>query len=89
MIHLIIGGNTMFNGIDKRLEHELKSLLTSSSTAAPVDNIQVIATSERRHAAWQGGSLLASLSTFKDMWISKEVYDEYGPSIVHRICLLK
>merc|ERR1712088_1083880 len=33
-----------------------------------------------------GGSTLASLSTFQQMWISKQEYDECGPSIVHRKC---
>jgi len=28
----------------------------------------------------------ASLSTFQQMWISKQEYDECGPSIVHRKC---
>merc|ERR1711966_366867 len=28
----------------------------------------------------------ASLSPFQSMWISKEEYDESGPSIVHRKC---
>uniref|UniRef100_A0A1X7VST2 Actin, cytoplasmic n=1 Tax=Amphimedon queenslandica TaxID=400682 RepID=A0A1X7VST2_AMPQE len=35
---------------------------------------------------WIGGSILASLSTFQQMWISKQEYDESGPSIVHRKC---
>lgn len=30
--------------------------------------------------------ILASLSTFQQMWISKSEYDEAGPSIVHRKC---
>ena len=33
-----------------------------------------------------GGSILSSLSTFQQMWISKQEYDESGPSIVHRKC---
>ncbi|MCK5259453.1 MAG: PEP-CTERM sorting domain-containing protein [Candidatus Omnitrophica bacterium] len=33
-----------------------------------------------------GGSILASLSTFQQMWISKGEYDDSGPSIVHRKC---
>merc|ERR1712157_694643 len=35
-----------------------------------------------------GGTILASLSTFQQMWISKQEYDECGPSIVHRKCFL-
>ncbi|KAI4341276.1 hypothetical protein MLD38_026016 [Melastoma candidum] len=34
----------------------------------------------------RGGSILASLSTFQQMWIAKAEYDESGPSIVHRKC---
>jgi hypothetical protein len=35
-----------------------------------------------------GGSILSSLSTFQQMWISKQEYDESGPSIVHRkVCI--
>ena len=33
-----------------------------------------------------GGSVLASLSTFEQMWVTKEEYDADGPSIVHRKC---
>merc|ERR1712013_762144 len=32
------------------------------------------------------GSILSSLSTFQEMWISKDEYDESGPGIVHRKC---
>ena len=49
-----------------------------------LNNVQVIAAPE--HAAWIGGSVLASLPTFKKEWITKEQYDEAGPSIV-RACL--
>jgi actin-related protein len=31
-------------------------------------------------------SILASLSTFQQMWIAKSEYDEAGPTIVHRKC---
>merc|ERR1712210_432326 len=36
---------------------------------------------ERKYSVWIGGSILASLSTFQQMWISKQEYDECGPSI--------
>ncbi|KAL0907387.1 hypothetical protein M5K25_021795 [Dendrobium thyrsiflorum] len=41
---------------------------------------------ERKYSVWIGGSILASLSTFQQMWISKAEYDESGPAIVHRKC---
>merc|ERR1711879_898317 len=43
--------------------------------------IKIIAPPERKYSVWIGGSILASLSTFQQMWISKEEYDESGPSI--------
>ena len=48
--------------------------------------IKVVAPPERKYSVWIGGSILASLSTFQQMWISKAEYDESGPSIVHRKC---
>ncbi|KAK6295398.1 hypothetical protein J4Q44_G00346240 [Coregonus suidteri] len=48
--------------------------------------LTVIAAPERKYSIWIGGSILASLSTFQQMWISKQEYDEAGPSIVHRKC---
>uniref|UniRef100_A0A0M3I7F4 Actin n=2 Tax=Ascaris lumbricoides TaxID=6252 RepID=A0A0M3I7F4_ASCLU len=48
--------------------------------------IKIIAPPERKYSVWIGGSILASLSTFQQMWISKQEYDESGPSIVHRKC---
>merc|ERR1712113_74305 len=33
-----------------------------------------------------GGSILSSLNSFKEMWITKMEYDESGPGIVHRKC---
>ena len=41
---------------------------------------------ERRFAAWIGGSVLASLGSFHQMWVSKQEYDETGRSIVEQKC---
>ncbi|PIC15785.1 hypothetical protein B9Z55_022627 [Caenorhabditis nigoni] len=51
-----------------------------------VMKIKIVAPLERKYAVWMGGSILASLNSFQEMWISKEEYDESGPSIVHRKC---
>jgi actin-related protein len=47
---------------------------------------KIIAPEDRKYSVWIGGSILASLSTFRQMWIVKPEYDETGPSIVHRKC---
>ncbi|KAL5482163.1 hypothetical protein EMCRGX_G022457 [Ephydatia muelleri] len=77
---VLTGGNTMFPGMADRIQKELTAL------APPIMNVKVIAPPERRHSVWIGGSIMASLSTFQQMWISKQEYDESGPSIVHRKC---
>ncbi len=48
--------------------------------------IKIVAPPERKYSVWIGGSILASLSTFQQMWISKQEYDESGPGIVRRKC---
>jgi len=74
------GGTTMYQGIPERVQQEVKALAPDSMT------IKIIAPPERKYSVWIGGSILSSLSTFEEMWIKKEEYDESGPSIVHRKC---
>eukprot|EP00954_Amorphochlora_amoebiformis_P027343 1384947-Amorphochlora_amoeboformis.AAC.2 len=77
---VLSGGTTMFTGIAERMEKEMKS------EAPQAMKIKIVAPPERKYSVWIGGSILASLSTFQQMWISKEEYDEAGPQIVHRKC---
>jgi len=77
---VLSGGSSMFPGIADRMQKEIVHLAPSSM------KIKIIAPPERKYSVWIGGSILASLSTFQQMWISKQEYDESGPSIVHRKC---
>jgi len=77
---VLSGGTTMYEGIAERLTKEMTHLAPSTM------KIKVVAPPERKYSVWIGGSILASLSTFQQMWISKQEYDESGPGIVHRKC---
>jgi actin len=77
---LLSGGNTMFRGFVDRMEKEMVALVP------PTMRVKVMAPPERKYSVWIGGSILSSLSTFQQMWISKEEYDETGPTIVHKKC---
>jgi len=77
---VLSGGTTMFTGIGERMTKELTALAPSTM------KIKVVAPPERKYSVWIGGSILSSLSTFQQMWISKGEYDESGPTIVHRKC---
>ena len=70
----------MYPGISDRMQKGITALAPSSM------KVKIIAPPERKYSVWIGGSILASLSTFQQMWISKQEYDESGPSIVHRKC---
>jgi len=79
---VLTGGNTLFNGLMDRLNNEL-------SVLAPGIKIRIHAsgnTSERRFGVWNGSSILSSLGTFHQLWISKKEYEEIGKSIVEKRC---
>ncbi len=78
--NVLSGGTTMYPGIADRMQKEITALAPSTM------KIKIIAPPERKYSVWIGGSILASLSTFQSMWITKAEYDESGPSIVHRKC---
>jgi actin-related protein len=77
---VLSGGTTMFPGLADRVQKELVAL------APCAIKVRVIAPPERKYSVWIGGSILASLGTFQQMWISKQEYDDAGPAIVHRKC---
>jgi actin-related protein len=77
---VLSGGNTMFPGFADRFKKEMTEL------APPTMKVNVAATPERKYFVWIGGSLLASLQRFQEMWIPKHKYDECGPNVVHRKC---
>ena len=74
---ILSGGNTLYPGIGDRLQKELITLVPSSI------EVKTVEPPERAHSVWIGGSILGSLSSFKRAWITKQEYEEYGPSIVH------
>jgi hypothetical protein len=57
----------MYPGISDRMQKEITALAPSSM------KVKIIAPPERKYSVWIGGSILASLSTFQQMWISKQV----------------
>jgi actin len=77
---VLSGGTTMFPTIEERITKELENLAPKGS------KIKVTAPPERKFSVWIGGSILSSLSTFQQMWITKDEYDESGPQIIHRKC---
>ena len=70
----------MFPGLDDRLSKEVAKL------APEQRRVRTLAVPERKFSAWIGGSIMASLQMFQEIWISKEEYKECGAMIVNRKC---
>lgn len=77
---VLSGHNNMFPGMADRMQKEITALAPSTM------EIKVITPPDIENAVWLGGSILASLPTFAQRWITKQEYDESGPSIVHKKC---
>jgi actin beta/gamma 1 len=77
---VLSGGTTMYADIAEPMTKEITSLAPATM------KIKIVAPPERKYSVWIGGSVLPSLSTFQQMWISKAEYDESGPSIDHHKC---
>lgn len=91
---VVAGGTTMIDGFTERLKEEiLKSegmedcaqlnVIPDKTGREPGYN------SQRKHAAWIGGSIMASLDTFSSIQITKQDYEDSGANgeykkLVHR-----
>eukprot|EP01083_Nonionella_stella_P012026 34145_1 len=76
---VLSGGNSLFTRLEHRLYAEMKNLTSLT--------VKLVAPPERLHSVWIGGSILSALSTFDQMWITKNEYDEEGPRIVSSKCV--
>ncbi|CAM9450908.1 unnamed protein product [Ectocarpus fasciculatus] len=89
---VVAGGTTMMPGFVERLQEDLDrvsppgasmmaSVIPHPTSHEPGYNAQ------RKHAPWIGGSMLASLSPFKQLQVTRQEYEDSGESIIHRIFL--
>ena len=75
---VLAGGSTLFPGLGDRLLLEIKRHPLSPKNT----KIRITAPTERLYSTFVGGSILASLSTFKAMWISRADYLEQGSRVL-------
>jgi len=71
----------MYPGISDRMQKEITALAPSSM------KVKIIAPPERKYSVWIGGSILASLSTFQQMWISKQEYGKHLMAALYTVRL--
>ncbi|CAM9176842.1 unnamed protein product [Hapterophycus canaliculatus] len=89
---VVAGGTTVMPGFVERLKEDLDkasppgasmmaSVIPHPTSHEPGYNAQ------RKHAPWIGGSMLASLSPFKQLQVTRQEYEDSGENIIHRIFL--
>jgi actin-related protein len=73
-------GTTMLPGLADRMRKEIRALAPSTF------RVKIIAPPDRNYTTWIGGTILASMSTFQHMFITKQEFEESGSAIIHQNC---
>lgn len=79
---VLTGAGSLIRGLPERIQMELSKIYPSTRVRIQASGMAV----ERKFASWIGGSIVGSLGTFHQMWISKKEYEEHGASIVEKRC---
>ncbi len=77
---VLTGGNTLIGGFQDRLAFEMSTVSPGIRMKMHIPGNSV----ERSCSAWIGGSIVASLGTFHQLWISKKEYEEFGASVLDK-----
>ncbi|EEY62877.1 actin-like protein [Phytophthora infestans T30-4] len=98
---VLTGGSSCFENMPTRIEREVVTMLSgmplpltgagNNGAAGGFTNslrVKVVAAhpQERRVGSFLGGSILASLGSFHEMWMSKAEYAEHGATLIHKKC---
>ncbi|KAG7352057.1 actin [Nitzschia inconspicua] len=86
---VLAGGGACIGPTDQSVPDSLREQIEAIiHTHTPGWRVKVLSPGmqERAIASWLGGSILGSLGTFHEMWITKAEYEEWGTAIVNRKC---
>ena len=76
---VLCGGTPVMNNFQERMNSELEKLFN-------LGKMHCHRPPESKFMTWIGGSILSSLSgQSQPSWIRRSQYEEYGPSIAHRV----
>ena len=78
---ILTGGTTMMKGFTERISKQLPEICPQNA------KVKILpASNNRRFQPWVGGSILSSLGSFQQMWMSKQEYEEHGAIMIERKC---
>jgi len=75
---LLTGGSSRFVNMEQRLSLEMPRITSSAFKCKVTASHNAI---ERSCAPWIGGSILSSLGSFQQLWLSRTEYEEYGTTL--------
>ena len=73
------------NAMPERIRQECEAIIHAHTPGWRV-KVSSPGIAERAICSWLGGSILGSLGSFHDMWITKAEYEEHGAGIINRKC---
>jgi actin-like protein 6A len=79
---ILSGGLSNLQGVQMKLQSDLSARVPHGYKLKLISASPI----ERRFSSWVGGSILASLGSFHQIWISKAEYEEHGAKIVEKKC---
>ncbi|XP_004634579.1 actin-related protein T1 [Octodon degus] len=77
---VLSGGSTLFPGLEERLMEELEQLAPGGTP------IKITASPDRCFSAWIGASIMGSMSSFRQLWVTSAEFKEFGKFVVERKC---
>ncbi|KJP89778.1 hypothetical protein AK88_00486 [Plasmodium fragile] len=82
---IVTGGSSLFPGLVDRLYNSLREKECFSQTIK-IKILNMASSVENLYSSWLGGSILASLGTFQQLWVSRAEYDDAGHAVVLDRC---
>jgi len=74
---LLAGGNTLFKGITEKLHTEVKKIAPKHM------KVKVHAPPGRKNGCWHGASVISTLNSFRNMWVTRSEYMEKGDKEIY------
>lgn len=82
---ILTGGGSCFENMAERIKLEVERKVHASAPGWKI-RIMSVSPAERPVCAWLGGSIVASLGSFHQLFVSRAEYEEFGTSIIDRKC---
>lgn len=84
---ILTGGAASVEGLGDRLKNELDRVVYFTNSSGRNRVLNSASTNlERVCGSWIGGSILGSMGSFHEMWISRKEFNEYGAGIIDKKC---